>query len=577
MANDGLLFKVLAKINPRTKTPVMATLLSGFLAGLCYAEFGARVPRAGSAYVYSYVCVGEFIAFVIGWNLIMEYAIANPSLVHSSKESIPFMNLELESSVTSPRIIPRDSIHVRKVFNEVSLAESQLARHLSVIDLTALSVGSTLGVGLYVLAGSVSKTTAGLCYAEFGARVPRAGSAYVYSYVCVGEFIAFVIGWNLIMEYAIGAASVARGLSAYLDDLCNDEIKHSFNESMHMGDEVLGMQLAEYPDFLACGMTLVFVDIKKDRGEGGFLPFGVIGVIQGAATCFYGFVGFDCVATAGEETKNPQRTIPIAVVASLTIIFLAYFGIATVLNLMVPYYSLHETAPLPEAFKYVGWEVIGQIVSIGAIFGLLTSLFGALFPLPRIIYAMSSDGIIFRFLGKINSRFQTPIIGTFVSGILTAAMTLVFDLAQLIEMMSIGTLMAYSIVAACVLLLRYQKIEGVDEDPEEITPVGKSIFMQILYQIFNIKNSKTPSILSGKMVPFVPVIPGISILVNIYLMMMLNIDTWKRFGYWMLIGFIIYFGYGIWQSDIVQKKAMGLTRTNSNNGKDINKSENSKE
>lgn len=564
----------------------------------------------------------------------------------------------------------------KKVFQESTLGETKLARKLDAIDLTALGVGSTLGVGLYVLAGEVSKTVAGpavvlsfllaaiasvfagLCYAEFGARVPRAGSAYIYSYVCVGELVAFIIGWNLILEYSIGAASVARGLSSYIDGLTDGAMRKAFNESMPMNVEVLSMKLAEYPDFFACGMTLLFVcalafgakesstvnnlftflnigvvlyviitgafksngenwtipkeDLPSDDwGEGGFFPYGVTGMISGAATCFYGFVGFDCVATTGEEAKNPQKAIPIAIVASLTIIFLAYFGVSSVLTLMVPYYLQDEDGPIPKAFDYVGWPVAKWIVSIGAIFGLLTSLFGALFPLPRIVYAMSSDGVIFRFLGKVNARFQTPVVGTLIAGILTAFMTLIFDLKELVDMMSIGTLMAYSIVAACVLLLRYQRSD-VDEDVDHSTQASlwKNI-KEILIQIFNFRRLKSPTTLSGGIVawevliffvgslaltacivyaeeplsnsdplaifgvvffsvclllimvsiglqspskkelsfkvPLVPVLPGLSVVINVYLMMMLSVETWIRFGVWMAVGFIIYFGYGIWQ------------------------------
>lgn len=453
----------------------------------------------------------------------------------------------------------------KKVFQASAMGETKLARKLSALDLTGLGVGSTLGVGLYVLAGTVSKTEAGpsvvlsflvaaiasvfagLCYAEFGARVPRAGSAYVYSYVCVGELVAFIIGWNLILEYSIGAASVARGLSSYIDRLTDNAMGKAFNESMHMDSEFLSMRLAEYPDFFACGMVLLFVcalafgakesskvnnlftflnlgvvlyviitgafksngenwTLSKEAlppgnwGEGGFFPYGVTGMISGAATCFYGFVGFDCVATTGEEAKNPQKAIPIAIVASLTIIFLSYFGVSSVLTLMVPYYLQDEGAPIPQAFEYVGWPVAKWIVSIGAIFGLVTSLFGALFPLPRIIYAMSSDGVIFRFLGKVNARFQTPVIGTIISGILTALMTLIFDLKELVDMMSIGTLMAYSIVATCVLLLRYQKS---DED-EDIDCTAKASSWEtvknVLTQIVNFKRLKSPTVLSGGIV-----------------------------------------------------------------------------
>jgi amino acid transporter len=293
----------------------------------------------------------------------------------------------------------------KKILDPVTTEQSELGRVLNTVDLTALGVGSTLGVGVYVLAGHVAKDTAGpavvisfliatiasvfagLCYAEFGARTPRAGSAYIYSYVCVGEFVAFVIGWNLILEYVIGSASVARGLSLYLDTLINDTLKDTFRDIAPLGDVDF---LSKYFDFFAFGVSLILAvalafGLKESswvnniftllnlavvafvivaggmnaKGEnwrlpanasnpddhGGFMPFGVEGMIKGAATCFYGFVGFDCIATTGEEVKNPKKAIPVAIVLSLFIIFLAYFGTSTVVTLMLPYYDQVCTVP----------------------------------------------------------------------------------------------------------------------------------------------------------------------------------------------------------------------------------------
>ncbi|KAK4875441.1 hypothetical protein RN001_011863 [Aquatica leii] len=407
----------------------------------------------------------------------------------------------------------------KKVLDPEAISETQLARVLNFFDLTALGIGSTLGVGVYVLAGHVAKEVAGpavilsfliaaiasvfagLCYAEFGSRVPRAGSAYVYSYVCIGELVAFVIGWNLILEYVIGSASVAKGLSLYLDSLINNTMQDTFKEIAPINIPFM----STYFDFFSFGISILlagalafgmkgsaninniftmvnlavvlFVVIagsfkanldnwnlpapsNPTDGKGGFFPFGASGVIQGAATCFYGFVGFDCIATTGEEVKNPQKAIPLAIIASLAVIFLAYFGTATVVTLMVPYYLQDINAPLPHAFEMVGWDVAKWIVTIGGIFGLCASLFGAMFPLPRILYAMASDGVIFKFLGNVNARFQTPLTGTLLAGLLTGLMAALFDLKHLVNMMSIGTLLAYTIVAACVLVLRY----SVDED-----------------------------------------------------------------------------------------------------------------
>ena len=195
-------------------------------------------------------------------------------------------------------------------------------------------------------------------------------------------------------------------------------------------------------------------DPDETYGTGGFAPYGIAGIIKGAAICFYGFIGFDCIATASEEAKNPRRSIPLAIILSLTIVFLAYFLISLVLTMMLPYYAQDAEAPLPHVFEQIGWTVAKWIVSIGAMFGLCASLMGSMFPLPRVIYAMAHDGLLFEIVGRISPRFRTPMVGTLLAGFLTGGLAAIFNLDQLVSMLSIGTLLAYSIVAGCVLLLR---------------------------------------------------------------------------------------------------------------------------
>ncbi|KAL6436222.1 hypothetical protein ACFW04_004657 [Cataglyphis niger] len=503
----------------------------------------------------------------------------------------------------------------------------QLARILGLFDLTALGVGATLGLGVYVLAGSVAKDTAGpavclsfliaaiasafagMCYAEFASRVPKAGSAYVYSYVTVGEFIAFVIGWNLILEYVIGTASVARGLSNYIDALIGNVMGKTLRSLMPIDISFL----SEYPDFFAFAMVMLLVvllcigvressilnniftiinlttitivivagSIKADSsnwsiasedipnsvkngGTGGFMPFGINGVMIGAAKCFYGFVGFDAVATTGEEAKNPQRHIPLAIVLSLIIIFVAYFGISIVLTMMLPYYAQNADAPFPHAFDEIGWPVVKWIVNIGAVFALCTSLLGAMFPLPRVLYAMANDGIIFKTLSKVNSKTMTPVHGTILSGLLSGLMTLVFNLQQLIDMMSIGTLLAYTIVAICVLILSLivtgiiiciitfliSNMSAHLLAGNVIISVILAVFVIVLFlNLAAIGRQPVQKTELSFKVPLVPLIPCLSIFINMYLMFQLDIFTWIRFATWLLIGFCIYGFYGINHSE----------------------------
>ncbi|KAJ1519768.1 hypothetical protein ONE63_005024 [Megalurothrips usitatus] len=544
------------------------------------------------------------------------------------------------------------------------------------MDLTLLGVGSTLGLGVYVLAGKVANDAAGpavvlsfiiaaiaslfagVCYGEFAARVPKAGSAYVYAYVAVGEVVAFVIGWTLILEFAIGTASVTRGVSTYVDNLLGDKILTFFNSTMPFDVPTL----ADYPDFfslsiiifvsclLAFGVKessianniLTFLNLgtatiavvtaavyanstgstanptnwvlpaRPGVDAGGFMPYGIKGIIAGASTCFYGFVGFDCIATTSEEAKNPRRNIPLSIGLSLAIITITYTSIAVVLTLLKPYYELDKASPFTVAFGDMELDAIKWIVTIGAIFALTTSLLGSMVPLPRIMYAMAQDGLLFSGLARVNDFTRTPLVATAVSCCLSGVLVLLFDLEQLIDMMSIGTLLAYTVVCMCVLVLR-----SVAREKKNLTdrytdmcaasaPGSKPLTLsRSVAALVNWERAGKPSALTSRVVaalvtvqtlltlalcvvmnaagddlyadpaswlayllglfvplvvvvimlgqqpqadvshlsfkvPGLPYLPAVSLVLNLYLMAALDVQTWTRFAVWMVVGEFMY-------------------------------------
>lgn len=312
--------------------------------------------------------------------------------------------------------------------------------------------------------------------------------------------MAFVIGWNLTLEHVIGTASLARGYSGYLGTLFNMPKSNHLNAgdwapefmagyvtqfdglaffltAMVTGLLLLGVQVSSRFQItfatinlsvacfiFICGLfkadfhnwNLSKSEIPERAGEGGFLPFGITGVIQGAGTCFFAFVGFDGIAATAEEVKNPRKAIPNSILWTSGIIFVTYCCMATIQTLIWPYWDQKQAAPLPYIFEQLDMPIAKWTVLVGVLAGLSTSFVGGFLPLPRILYAMARDGVIYRVLAVISKRFKVPIVATIVGGILIACLASMLEIDQLADMLSIGTLAAYSLVSISVLLLRYE-------------------------------------------------------------------------------------------------------------------------
>ncbi|XP_045498287.1 cationic amino acid transporter 4 [Colias croceus] len=580
--------------------------------------------------------------------------------------------------------------------------DTPLNRCLTTFDITLLGIGHMVGAGIYVLTGTVARhmagpatalsfllagitsTLAALCYAEFGTRIPRAGSAYAYTYVSIGEFWAFIIGWNIVLEYMIGAASVARAWSGYLDAMLDGAIS---NATISVTGELHETLLSRYPDvlaFLICiiaslilavgvktsayinnGLTILnllvislviflgfyYADISNwSSKHGGFMPYGLSGVLTGAATCFYAFVGFDSISASSEEAKDPSRSIPTATILSMAVVGIGYILVAISLTLMVPYNTINPEAALPAALGAVHADWAKYAVAVGAVCGMTTTLLGSLFSLPRCLYAMSADGLLFGFLSDISNKSQIPISNLIISGFSSALIALLFDLEKLVEFMSIGTLLAYTIVSAAVIILRYRPAPPAEDkdfgipqlespgDREDSSATGTpgtdagssssemfealtvgrlrpqyawleplvggrapgSAVTSCVYvfalaaaalSAHNLLTKPTivwmivPDILLSLVivgclfiiwahqqspmrlpfrVPYVPLLPAASVMLNIELMINLNALTWARFAIWMTFGLLLYFLYGIHHSKLGEGVAGLLSRSNSN-------------
>jgi len=459
-----------------------------------------------------------------------------------------------------------------------------LRRVLGPVDLTLLGIGAIIGTGIFVLTGQAAEAHAGpavvlsmiiagiasalaaLCYAEFASSVPVAGSAYTYGYATLGELVAWIIGWDLVLEYALGAATVAVGWSAYMVSFLADLgirfpplISAAPGTAVVLADGTSATALFNLPAMLisAAATMLLIVGIQESarvnavivaikvtvvlliiglgslfistenwqpfipQNTGEFGKYGWSGVLRGAGVIFFAYIGFDAVSTAAQEAKNPQRDMPRGIIGSLVICTILYVLVSGVMVGLVPYQQLGVPAPMALAvdaarLKAAGssWQaildVMPYVVKLGAILGLSSTIIVQMMAQPRIFFSMGKDGLLPAWASTIHPRFRTPYITTLITGAIVALASGFTSIGVLGELVSIGTLFAFVIVSIGVIVLRRTR----------------------------------PDLERPFRTPWVPALPIASAIVSTALMAALPSATWQRLMIWMAIGLIVYFAYG---------------------------------
>ncbi|WP_447978892.1 amino acid permease [Candidatus Nitrospira bockiana] len=447
--------------------------------------------------------------------------------------------------------------------------DHRLKKTLTVWDLTALGIGAIIGTGIFVLIGTavvgdahrpgagpgivlsfilsgITCALAALCYAEFAAMIPVAGSAYTYSYATLGEFLAWITGWNLILEYGVACVAVAIGWSGYFNNilgtlgivlpawathspgsgglinlpaamivlLVTAVLVRGVKESARTTGFIVLIKIAVIIFFIAVGARSV-----EPANWSPFMPYGFQGVGAAAAIIFFAYVGFDAVSTTAEEARHPQRDIPIGIIASLFICTILYVLVAAVLTGLVPYDQIDVHAPVAEALRIAGFHWGAAVVATGAVAGITSVLFVMMIGQIRIFFAMSRDGLLGPWLSKVHPRFGTPHHATILTGVAVSLLAAFIPIGEAADMTNIGTLFAFVLVCTGVLILR-------KTNPHHPRPFR---------------------------IPLMPWIPLLGIAACLGLMAFLPTLTWIRFIIWTVIGTLVYFGYGMRHSRLSQE------------------------
>jgi basic amino acid/polyamine antiporter, APA family len=465
-----------------------------------------------------------------------------------------------------------------------ALTDFRLKRALGATNLTTLGIGAIIGTGIFVLTGTVAAQNAGpavvlsfvlagvasifaaLCYSEFASLVPMAGSAYTYGYATLGELFAWIIGWDLILEYALGAVTVSIGWSGYVVSFLHDigihvpaQLSAARGTLVTLADGTQVAAIFNLPAVIIIGIVtfLLVIGIRESAAVNNvivfvkvavvllfifgaahavnpanwhpFIPpstgargqFGWSGVMQGAGIVFFAYIGFDAVSTAAQEAKNPQRDMPIGIIGSLLICTVLYIAVSALATGIVPYLQLDVPDPIAVAADLAGLGWMSALIKLGAIAGLSSVILVMLLGQSRIFWTMADDGLLPPFVSRVHPKFCTPWITTIVTGVVVAVFAALFTVREAGSLVSIGTLLAFLIVSIGVLVLRIR---------EPNLP----------------RTFKTPAVW---------VVAPLGALSALYLMISLPWRTWERLIIWFAIGMVVYFFYGVRRSKLAQPRA----------------------